>query len=217
MYPNDEQMTGKQLRLQQQYFFVSCSLQDMLRILDEQSLPISQFPQKFAIQLNDTHPAIAIAELMRLLIDHRQMSWESAWDITQRSFGYTNHTLLPEALEKWPVSLFQSLLPRHLEIIYEINARFLEAVRIWCKGNGDILARMSLIDESGDRYVRMANLACVGSATINGVAALHSELLKQTVLKDFYDFFPEKFTNITNGVTPRRWIVLNNPRLAEVN
>lgn len=216
LYPNDEQIKGKRLRLQQQYFFVACSLQDMLRILDEQSLPISQFPQKFAIQLNDTHPAIAIAELMRLLIDTRQMSWENAWDITQRSFGYTNHTLLPEALEKWPVSLFQSLLPRHLEIIYEINARFLEAVRIWCKGNSDILTRMSLIDESGDRYVRMANLACVGSATINGVAALHTELLKQTVLKDFYDFFPEKFTNITNGVTPRRWIVLNNPRLAEV-
>ena len=216
LYPNDEKVSGKQLRLQQQYFFVACSLQDMLRILDDQGLSIDQFPEKFVIQLNDTHPAIAVAELMRLLVDQRQLDWERAWAITQRSFAYTNHTLLPEALEKWPVRLFQDLLPRHLDIIYEINARFLEAVRIWCKGDGDRLSRMSLIDESGDRYVRMAHLACVGSAAINGVASLHTDLLKQTVLKDFFEFFPEKFTNVTNGITPRRWIVLNNPRLTQL-
>ncbi|MEL6556458.1 MAG: glycogen/starch/alpha-glucan phosphorylase, partial [Cyanobacteria bacterium J06621_11] len=216
LYPNDEQIGGKQLRLEQQYFFVSCSLQDLLRILDSQNLPISAFPDKCIIQLNDTHPAIAVAELMRLLLDQRHLDWDSAWDITQRSFAYTNHTLLPEALEKWPVNLFQTLLPRHLEIIYEINARFLESVRIWCKGDGDTLARMSLIDESGERYVRMANLACVGASAINGVAALHTNLLKQTVLGDFYNFFPNKFKNVTNGVTPRRWIVLNNPRLTKL-
>ncbi|MEL7068731.1 MAG: glycogen/starch/alpha-glucan phosphorylase [Cyanobacteria bacterium J06581_3] len=216
LYPNDEQFSGKQLRLQQQYFFVSCSLQDMLRILEGQGFTIDHFPDKFTIQLNDTHPAIAVAELMRLLVDIRHIDWDKAWDITQRSFAYTNHTLLPEALEKWPLGLFQALLPRHLEIIYEINARFLETVRIWCKGDGACLSRMSLIDESGERYVRMANLACVGSHTINGVAALHSELLKQTVLRDFYDFSPEKFTNVTNGVTPRRWMVLNNPRITEL-
>lgn len=216
LYPNDEQFSGKQLRLEQQYFFVSCSLQDMLRILDGQSLPVDQFPDKFTIQLNDTHPAIAVAELMRLLTDHRHLDWEHAWDITQRSFAYTNHTLLPEALEKWPVGLFQALLPRHLEIIYEINARFLDTVRIWCKGDSERLSRLSLIDESGERYVRMANLACLGSHAINGVAALHTELLKQTILRDFYEFSPEKFTNITNGVTPRRWMVLNNPRITKL-
>ena len=216
LYPNDEQIGGKQLRLKQQYFFVSCSLHDLLRILDSQNLPISTFPEKCIIQLNDTHPAIAVAELMRLLLDQRHLDWDSAWEITQRSFAYTNHTLLPEALEKWPVSLFQTLLPRHLEIIYEINARFLEAVRIWCKGDESTLARMSLIDEGGERYVRMANLACVGASAINGVAALHTDLLKQTVLRDFYDFFPDKFKNVTNGVTPRRWIVLNNPRLTKL-
>ena len=216
LYPNDEQIGGKQLRLKQQYFFVSCSLQDLLRILDSQNLPISAFPEKCIIQLNDTHPAIAVAELMRLLLEQRHLDWDSAWESTQRSFAYTNHTLLPEALEKWPVSLFQMLLPRHLEIIYEINARFLEAVRIWCKGDERTLARMSLIDEGGERYVRMANLACVGASAINGVAALHTDLLKQTVLRDFYDFFPDKFKNVTNGVTPRRWIVLNNPRLTKL-
>ncbi|EDX83262.1 glycogen/starch/alpha-glucan phosphorylases subfamily [Synechococcus sp. PCC 7335] len=216
LYPNDEKIGGKQLRLQQQYFFASCSLQDMLRMLAEQSLPVEQFSQKFTIQLNDTHPAIAVAELMRLLLDKHSLDWESAWAITQQSFAYTNHTLLPEALEKWPVSFFETLLPRHLEIIYEINARFLETIRIWCKGDNERLARMSLIDESGERYVRMAHLACVGSSSINGVAALHTDLLKQTTLKDFYEFSPEKFKNVTNGVTPRRWIVLNNPRLSDL-
>ena len=213
LYPNDEKLSGKQLRLEQQYFFVSCSLQDMLRILEGQDIPIQQFHEKFTIQLNDTHPAVACAELMRLLLDEYGLDWNLAWAITQKSFAYTNHTLLPEALEKWPISLFGKLLPRHLEIIFEINARFLELVRMKFPKDQARLSRLSLIDESGERYVRMANLACVCSHTINGVAALHSELLKQTVLRDFYELFPEKFCNKTNGVTPRRWMVLSNPRL----
>jgi starch phosphorylase len=213
LYPNDEKLSGKQLRLEQQYFFVSCSLQDMLRILKGQHIPIEQFHEKFTIQLNDTHPAVACAELMRLLLDEYGFDWNLAWTITQKSFAFTNHTLLPEALEKWPISLFGKLLPRHLEIIFEINARFLELVRMKFPKDKDRLSRLSLIDESGDRYVRMANLACVCSHTINGVAALHSELLKETVLQDFYELFPEKFCNKTNGVTPRRWMVLSNPRL----
>ncbi len=214
LYPNDETQAGKQLRLEQQIFFVSCSLQDMFRILKGQGLPIEKFHEKFSIQLNDTHPAIASAELMRLLLDEYGLDWTLAWEITQKTFAYTNHTLLPEALEKWPISLFGKLLPRHLEIIYEINSRFLELVRMRFPKDAARLARMSLIDESGERYVRMANLACVSSHTINGVAALHSELLKQTVLRDFYELFPEKFCNVTNGVTPRRWVVLSNPRLS---
>jgi glycogen phosphorylase len=216
LYPNDAKIMGKQLRLEQQFFFVSCSLQHMLRILVGQNFPVERFHEKFTIQLNDTHPAIAIAELLRLLIDSYGQDWDTAWSITQQSFAYTNHTLLPEALEKWPIAMFGSLLPRHLEIIYEINARFLDEVRLQFPGDNDRLARLSLIDESGERYVRMANLACVGGHAINGVAELHSELLKQTVLKDFYAVFPEKFTNITNGVTPRRWLVLSNPRLAHL-
>ncbi|MGF1570321.1 MAG: glycogen/starch/alpha-glucan phosphorylase [Nodosilinea sp.] len=214
LYPNDEKIAGKQLRLEQQFFFVSCSLQDMFRILRGQNIPVEQFHEKFALQLNDTHPAIAAAELMRLLLDEYGLDWLLAWEITQKTLAYTNHTLLPEALEKWPVSLFGRLLPRHLEIIYEINSRFLDLVRMKFPKDPARLARMSLIDESGERYVRMANLACVSSHTINGVAALHSELLKQTVLRDFYELFPEKFCNMTNGVTPRRWMVLSNPRLS---
>lgn len=216
LYPNDEKFEGKQLRLEQQYFFVSSSLQDMLRILKGQGLPVESFHQKFSIQLNDTHPSIAVAELMRLLIDEHSLDWDSAWAITRQSFAYTNHTLLPEALEKWAISLFGKLLPRLLEIIYEINRHFLDEVRIKFAGDEGRLARMSLIDESGDRYVRMANLACVGSFAINGVAALHSELLKETVLRDFYEFSPEKFSNKTNGVTPRRWIALSNPRITQL-
>jgi glycogen phosphorylase len=216
LYPNDSKMAGKQLRLEQQFFFVSCSLQHMLRILVSQNLSMEAFSAKFAIQLNDTHPAIAIAELMRLLVDQYKLEWDQAWSITQRSFAYTNHTLLPEALEKWSLAMFGSLLPRHLEIIYEINARFLDAVRIAFPGDQERLARLSLIDESGERYVRMAHLACVGSHAINGVASLHSDLLKKTILHDFYEVFPEKFINITNGVTPRRWLVLSNPRLTKL-
>ena len=214
LYPNDEGVQGKVLRLQQQFFFVSCSLQDMIRIMKRQNVELDKFHEKFAVQLNDTHPAIAVAELMRLLVDQEFLGWDKAWEITQKTLAYTNHTLLPEALERWQVRLFGDLLPRHLQIIYEINLRFLDAVRIKFIDDPARLARMSLIDESGDRYVRMANLACVGSHAINGVAALHSELLKQTVLKDFYEFSPEKFSNKTNGVTPRRFMVLSNPRLS---
>lgn len=216
LYPNDEQYQGKVLRLEQQMFFVSCSLQDMIRILQGQNMPLEQFPEKFSVQLNDTHPAIAVAELMRLLMDEHGMEWEKAWGITTQTFGYTNHTLLPEALERWPLKLFSELLPRHIEIIYEINRRFLDDVRIKFPDDPSRLNRLSLIDESGEKYVRMANLACVGSSAINGVATLHSELVKQTVLKDFYDMYPEKFTNVTNGVTPRRFVVLSNPRLTNL-
>jgi starch phosphorylase len=214
LYPNDEQLRGKELRLEQQYFFVSCSLQDMLRILRTQKLPLENFHEKFAVQLNDTHPAIAIAELMRLLVDEALLPWAEAWKVTCRTFAYTNHTLLPEALERWPLQVFGRILPRHLQIIHEINAQFLDEVRLRFPGDGARIARMSLIDESGEHYVRMAHLACVGSHAINGVAELHSELLKHDVLKDFYELWPQKFSNKTNGVTPRRWMVLANPNLS---
>ncbi|NOQ13265.1 MAG: glycogen/starch/alpha-glucan family phosphorylase [Methyloprofundus sp.] len=215
LYPNDEHEQGKRLRLQQQYFFVSCSLQDMIYIqLELANDTLDNFHKRFASQLNDTHPSIAIAELMRLLVDEHAMAWDQAWDISRQTFAYTNHTLLPEALETWSLPLFQSVLPRHLEIIYEINQHFLEQVRARYPDDNARLARMSLIDEAGEKSVRMANLACVGSHAINGVAELHTELLTATVLHDFYDFSPEKFSNKTNGVTPRRWMVLSNPRLS---
>ncbi|MDB6044961.1 MAG: malP 2 [Gammaproteobacteria bacterium] len=214
LYPNDESVKGKELRLEQQYFFVCCSLQDMLRILRVQQIPVTRFHEKFAVQLNDTHPSIAVAELMRLLVDEHAMDWQSAWSITCRTFAYTNHTLLPEALECWPIAVFGKVLPRHLEIVYEINARFLDEVRIRFFGDEARIVRLSLIDEHGGRYVRMAHLACVGSHAVNGVADLHSQLIKQNLLKDFYDLWPEKFSNKTNGVTPRRWLALTNPRLA---
>ncbi|HXE75758.1 MAG TPA: glycogen/starch/alpha-glucan phosphorylase [Candidatus Xenobia bacterium] len=216
LYPNDEPVQGKQLRLAQQYFFVSCSLRDMMRIHLQSAPSVADFHRKYAVQLNDTHPSIAVAELMRLLVDEHDFEWAPAWEITRQTFGYTNHTLLPEALEKWPVSLFGSLLPRHLEIIYEINHRFLEDVRRKYPGDDERLARLSLIDESGERYVRMANLASVGSHAINGVARLHTELLKKSVLRDFAEFWPEKFSNKTNGVTPRRFLVLCNPGLTRL-
>jgi starch phosphorylase len=215
LYPNDEPIQGKELRLEQQYFFVSSSLQDMIRIHLRRGRSLETFHEKFAVQLNDTHPAIGVAELMRLLVDEHQMEWDKAWEITQNTFAFTNHTLLPEALEKWPIDLFGRLLPRHLEIIFEINRRFLDEVRMRFPWDGH-LENLSLIDESGERYVRMANLACVGSHAINGVAALHTELVKTTILKDFYDLSPEKFNNKTNGVTPRRWMVQSNPRLANL-
>jgi starch phosphorylase len=214
LYPNDEPEAGKELRLAQQYFFVSCSLQDMIRLTLLQDRSLAEFHVYWAVQLNDTHPSIAVAELMRLLVDEHSMDWDQAWAITQRTCGYTNHTLLSEALEKWPIPLFGRLLPRHLEIIYEINRRFLDEVRSGHPGNDELVRRLSLIDDTGDRYVRMAHLACVGSHAINGVAALHSELLKQTVLRDFHTVMPQKFFNVTNGVTPRRWIVLSNPKLS---
>jgi glycogen phosphorylase len=213
LYPNDEPEIGKKLRLAQQYFFVSCSLQDMLRIHLLRGLHLDTFAESFAVQLNDTHPSIAVAELMRLLVDEHCLEWDSAWQITRSTMGYTNHTLLPEALEKWPLPLFAEMLPRHLEIIYEINRRFLDEVRLARPGNDQLAARMSIIDESGGRYVRMAHLASVGSHAINGVAALHTELLKQTILRDFYELYPERFHNVTNGVTPRRWVALSNPGL----
>jgi starch phosphorylase len=216
LYPNDEAIQGKELRLEQQYFFVCCSLQDMLRILRVQQIPLARFHEKFAVQLNDTHPSIAVAELMRLLVDEHAMEWEAAWSITRRTFGYTNHTLLPEALEHWPIAVFAKVLPRHLEIIYEINARFLEQVRIRFLGDEARLARLSLIDEHGPRYVRMAHLACVGSHAVNGVAALHTRLMQESVLSDFHDLWPESFSNKTNGVTPRRFLALANPRLARI-
>jgi starch phosphorylase len=216
LYPNDEGLKGKELRLEQQYFFVCCSMQDMMRILRVQQISITRFHEKFAVQLNDTHPSIAVAELMRLLVDEHAVDWDTAWSITRKTFAYTNHTLLPEALEHWPIAVFAKVLPRHLEIIYEINARFLDEVRIRFLGDEARIVRMSLIDENGGRYVRMAHLACVGSHAVNGVADLHSELIKQSLLKDFYDLWPEKFSNKTNGVTPRRWLALTNPRLARL-
>ncbi|MFN8093400.1 MAG: glycogen/starch/alpha-glucan phosphorylase [Vicinamibacteria bacterium] len=214
LYPNDETAAGKQLRLEQQFFFVTCALQDMIRIHLQRARDLESFDRKYAIQLNDTHPAIAVAELMRLLVDACAMPWERAWEITTRTFGYTNHTLLPEALEKWPLPLFQSVLPRHLEIVYEINRRFLDEVRASFPGDEGKVQRVSLIDETAPRYVRMANLACVGSHRINGVARLHSELLRDELLRDFREIWPDKFTNVTNGVTPRRFVALVNPRLA---
>jgi len=216
LYPNDEPEAGKVLRLQQQYFFTSCSLQDMIRIHKLRSRTIETFAEGFVIQLNDTHPSIAVAELMRLLLDLHDLDWDIAWSITQKSLAYTNHTLLPEALEKWPLPLFAKLLPRHLEIIYEINRRFLDQVRAKFPDDAARIARVSLIDETGPHYVRMAYLATVGSHAVNGVAALHSELLKKTILRDFFELFPEKFFNVTNGVTPRRWVALSNPGLSKL-
>jgi starch phosphorylase len=213
LYPNDEPEIGKQLRLEQQYFFVSCSLQDMIRLHLMRGKRLDEFDSYWAAQLNDTHPSIAVAELMRLLVDEHLMDWDQAWAITLRTCGYTNHTLLAEALEKWPLPLFGRLLPRHLDIITEINRRFLDDVRLRYPDDDQLVQRLSLIDEVGHKSVRMAHLACVGSHAINGVAALHTTLLKQTVLSDFYRIMPAKFLNVTNGVTPRRWVVLSNPGL----
>ncbi len=214
LYPNDNSPQGRELRLKQQYFFVSCSLQDIIRIHLRAHPSLEGLEEKVAIQLNDTHPAVGIAEMMRLLLDEHGMDWDGAWRITQGSFAYTNHTLLPEALERWPVSLFGGLLPRLLEIIYEINQRFLNDLRLQDPYDLTRLTRMSLIEEGSEKFVRMAHLACVGSHAINGVAALHTELLKSDVLKDFYELWPEKFSNKTNGVTPRRWLLLANPKLS---
>jgi len=216
LYPNDEIIQGKNLRLEQQYFLVTCSLQDMLRLHRLLGRPVEKFHEKWAVQLNDTHPSLAIAELMRLLVDEYLLDWDTAWHVTRHTFAYTNHTLLPEALEKWPVGMLGALLPRHMEIIYEINRRFLDEVRARFPGDEARVTRMSLIDETGERYVRMAHLAAVGSHHINGVARLHSDLLKQTVLRDFAELWPEKFCNVTNGVTPRRFLAVANPPLAQL-
>jgi len=219
LYPNDEDVQGKELRLAQQFFFVSCSLQHILRIQTSQNRPLAELHRNFAIQMNDTHPAIAVAEMMRLLVDDHFMEWDAAWYVTQHALSYTNHTLLPEALEQWSRSLFGSLLPRHLEIVEEINRRHLIDVRKKFPGDEGRVQRLSLINEygsNGEKSVRMAHLASLGSHAINGVAVLHTELLKTNVLSDFYALSPEKFSNKTNGVTPRRWMVLSNPRLAEL-
>ncbi len=216
LYPKDDSIEGKELRLKQQYFFVCCSIHDIVRRYLRSHGDFEKFPEKVAIQLNDTHPAIAIAELMRVLLDDHLLDWDEAWSITQRTFAYTNHTLLPEALEKWPLPLFERLLPRHLELIYEINHRFLREVHLFAPHDVDRKRRMSIIEEGRVRQVRMAHLSVVGSHTVNGVAELHSELLRTRVLKDFAEMFPTRFTNKTNGVTPRRWLRQCNPRLASL-
>jgi len=216
LYPNDNSAQGKALRLQQQYFFAACSLKDMIRIFGQRAADLSRFHEKYAVQLNDTHPAVAIPELMRLLVDEHALDWEPAWEITRKTFAYTNHTLLPEALETWSVELFGRLLPRHLEIVYEINRRWLDRVRTVYPGDAGKVERMSLIDERGGRSVRMAHLATVGSHRVNGVSALHSRLLAQSVLKDFAELEPHKFCNVTNGVTPRRFLLLANRPLADL-
>jgi starch phosphorylase len=216
LYPNDEPAAGKQLRLEQQYFLVACSLRDMIRLHLSTGNPVTTLPRGFAAQLNDTHPSMAVAELMRLLVDEHVVDWDTAWAITERTLSYTNHTLLPEALEQWPLPLLQSVLPRHVEVIYEINRRFLDRVRTQYPGDHARVERMSIVGERGDKTIRMAHLATIGCRHINGVAALHTELLKQDVLRDFSELWPERFTSITNGVTPRRWVLLSNPRLAEL-
>jgi starch phosphorylase len=213
LYPSDGTQAGKELRLKQQFFFVSCSLQDMLRSLGKRDIPVQEFADHWAVQLNDTHPAIAVAELMRLLLDEHRLNWDQAWEITCRSIAYTNHTLLPEALECWSVDLFAWLLPRHLELIYEINHRFLQSVRLRFPGDLEILQRLSIIDEHNGRRVRMAHLATVAAHHVNGVAALHSELVATRLLADFARLRPNSFLNVTNGVTPRRWLAMANPSL----
>jgi glycogen phosphorylase len=216
VYPNDNNPQGRELRLKQEYFFASCSLQDIVRRFSSFNGGWEEFPDKVVIQLNDTHPVVAIPELMRLLMDDAGLSWQQAWDITRRTFAYTCHTLMPEALEKWPVALFERLLPRHMEIIFEINQHFLEEVQAHFPGEPGRVGRMSIIEEGPERMIRMAHLAAVGSFSINGVAELHSNLLHELVLRDFYDMSPEKFTNVTNGVSPRRFVFLANPRLTEL-
>ncbi|BDD06585.1 glycogen/starch/alpha-glucan phosphorylase [Aureibacter tunicatorum] len=216
LYPNDESIEGKILRLKQQYFFVSCALQDCVNFFLESGGNILDFHEKFVVQLNDTHPTIAIPELMRILVDEQGVAWDEAWHITQKTFGYTQHTLLPEALEKWPVGLLGQILPRHMEIIYDINYKFLNLAREHFPNHQEIIRTLSLIDETGEKYVRMANLACAGSFSINGVANLQTELLKSYTLKDFYSIFPEKFNNKTNGIAPRRWLMLINNRLTQL-
>ena len=216
LYPNDEPAQGKELRLQQQYFLVSCSLQDLIRLHQLRGGRPDNLDESFAIQLNDTHPALAIPELMRLLLDEYGMSWDDAWRITSKSFAYTNHTLLPEALETWPLPMFGRLLPRHLQIVYEINHRFMDEVRERFPDDHERQQRMSLIDDHGAGAVRMANLATVGSFSVNGVSALHTDLLKTRVMQDFHEFYPGKLNNKTNGVTPRRFVVLANPELAQL-
>jgi glycogen phosphorylase len=215
LYPDDSTSMGQALRFVQEYFLVACSLADLVRRFRRSKTDWSTFSDKVAIQLNDTHPTMAVPELMRMLLDDAHLGWDEAWDITQRSLAYTNHTLLPEALEKWPLAWFEMLLPRHLEIILEINRRFLDAVRVRFPGDEERVRRMSLVEEGAERKIRMANLAIVGTHSTNGVAAIHSELLRTMTVKDMAEMFPERFNNKTNGVTPRRWLLLANPALAQ--
>jgi starch phosphorylase len=214
LYPDDSTAMGKRLRFVQEYFLVACSLADLVRRFRRGNDDWAALPEKAAIQLNDTHPALAVPELMRILLDEAKLGWDQAWDLTRRTLAYTNHTLLPEALEKWPLDWFEPIIPRNLEIIYEINRRFLDEVRSGYPGDDQRVARMSLVEEGGERTVRMANLAIVGSHSTNGVAAIHSELLRTTTVSDFAEMFPQRFNNKTNGVTPRRWLLMCNPALA---
>lgn len=217
LYPNDSLDRGKELRLKQQYFWVAASLYDIIRRFKKSKRPWKEFPDQVAIQLNDTHPTLAIVELQRILCDLEGLDWDDAWGIVTETFGYTNHTVLPEALEKWPVPLIQHLLPRHLQIIYDINLFFLQGVERAFPNDRDLLGRVSIIEESQPKMVRMAFLAIVGSHKVNGVAELHSDLIKTTIFKDFVTIFgPDKFTNVTNGITPRRWLHQANPRLSEL-
>lgn len=216
LYPSDSVAAGKELRLTQEYFLVACALRDIVRRYTKQHETFEQFSQKAAVQLNDTHPALAIAELMRILVDENHLPWEHAWQITEQTFGYTNHTLMPEALEKWPVALFERLLPRHLQMIYEINKRFLDHVAWLYPGDVEKMRRVSIIEEGEQKQVRMAHLAIVGSHSVNGVSELHSQLIKTSLVPDFYELFPHKFNNKTNGVTPRRWLKQANPRLSRL-
>lgn len=216
LYPNDNVFEGKELRLKQEYFLISATIQDIVRRYNKGHVSLDGFADKVAIQLNDTHPALAIAELMRIFVDLEEMGWEKAWEIAQKTFSYTNHTILPEALERWSVSLVERVLPRHIQIIYEINQRWLNEVHRRYPGEPDRLRRLSLIEEGNDKRVNMAHLAIVGSHKVNGVSALHSDLLKSQVFKEFYEFNPEKFTNKTNGITPRRWLKESNPHLSQL-
>jgi starch phosphorylase len=215
LYPNDNHQTGRDLRLKQHYFFVACAIHDVVRRYLKHHGTFDAFADKNAIQLNDTHPSIAVAELMRVLVDDHGVAWDEAWEIVNASLGYTNHTLLGEALERWPVTMFERLLPRHLQIIYEINRRFLSSVAARYPGDVGRVQRLSLVEETSEKKVRMAHLAVVGSHSVNGVAQLHTELLKKEVFPDFVELFPERFSNKTNGVTPRRWLLQCNPRLAK--
>src|SRR5271167_2615893 len=214
LYPDDSTTEGQGLRFMQEYFLVACSMADIIRRFQRHNTDWDKLPEKIAIQLNDTHPSMAVAELLRILLDDVHLGWDHAWDLTKKSLAYTNHTLLPEALEKWPVAWFETLLPRHLEIIYEINRRLLDEVRLRFPGDDGRVERVSLIEEGNERKVRMANLAIVGSHSTNGVAEIHTKLLRTTTVKDLAEMFPERFSNKTNGVTPRRWLLGANPTLA---
>lgn len=217
LYPNDNLDRGKELRLKQQYFWCAASLYDIVRRFKKSKKPFSQFPEKVAIQLNDTHPTLAIVELQRILVDIEGLEWNEAWSIVQSTFSYANHTVMPEALEKWSVPLMQNLLPRHLQIIYEVNMQFLQYVEKTFPKDRDMLSRVSIIEESNPKMVRMAYLATIGSHKVNGVAELHSDLIKTTIFKDFVTIYgPDKFTNVTNGITPRRWLHQANPKLSEL-